>query len=464
MSIRLECLGLCVRAREAPPRLAEESKSIVNMADPKRALLEEAVIHLEKAVSLVGDNHRYQAALGKALLLLGAPDRARGPLLTSFQTGAPPQVSYLLGVASMELKELEEAENYASTAIEQSPGFGRAHTLRACCREERGDREGAIYDYRAAISLGVASPEARLHLALLLLEEVPGLCPGADALREVGEVLAEGSFGSLASIQLYLDGCRLYGEGRYSDAYGCFGRSTALPPPKAGLWKGACLLMQGRDAAATNDLVLAESDPQLASSVELLRTQGARIGVWPLALGLSTLPRVPLLRAVPDRGGQTAETLPPTVGPRTELSPAGSIPATVCDFDPSAGSRDPEGTRISPSSPVGARPKETELMPPPPSFPRTPRRVELHDDFPSTPKRTELSPSAKEMAEVPETEVDPSSPLPEGTLLMPPADDWSVEIEEETRPDGTSLMPPLGPRTEGRPPSSGEADLREAGQ
>lgn len=117
-------------------------------------LLQEATRHLERAVELAPRSARYAALLGETYLVRGEPEEAVAPLALSYQEDPHPRAAYAVALSLLVCGRPEEAQSWATAALEESQALVRAREVRGWARAACGDAQRAAWDLRAVLGVG----------------------------------------------------------------------------------------------------------------------------------------------------------------------------------------------------------------------------------------------------------------------------------------------------------------------
>jgi tetratricopeptide (TPR) repeat protein len=129
--------------------------------------VDEAIIHLTRAVEIEPDYQFGHYNLGAALLQTGQTDEAISELRTALKINPnDPKAYFTLANALAKKGDQNEAIAYYGRALRLTPDFPDAHTNLANLMLERGNASGALEHYREALRLQPKNPQAHYNLAV----------------------------------------------------------------------------------------------------------------------------------------------------------------------------------------------------------------------------------------------------------------------------------------------------------
>ena len=145
--------------------------------------VDEAIIHLRRAVAIEPDYQFGHYNLGTALLQIGQTNEAVSELRTALKINPnDPKAYYTLGNALSKKGEHDEAAASYERAVTLQPDFPDAQCNLANLLLEKGEIDRALAHYRAALQLEPNNPAAHYNLAVGLVHKGE-LDPAIDELK-----------------------------------------------------------------------------------------------------------------------------------------------------------------------------------------------------------------------------------------------------------------------------------------
>jgi tetratricopeptide (TPR) repeat protein len=128
---------------------------------------DEALVELNKAISICPDSGVYYSKRGQAYMGLNNKTKALEDFSKAVQLSPKsPDGYYQLGLYYFNLDDFDKAFENFTAAINIAPTYD-AHMYRAQCCERSNKMTSAIYDYGQAISMRPSDPEAYYRRALI---------------------------------------------------------------------------------------------------------------------------------------------------------------------------------------------------------------------------------------------------------------------------------------------------------
>ena len=157
--------------RETPR--SPDPHNVAGMALSAMGRHSEAAKSFFKATQIAPNFDNARRNLAQALILDGKTDKAR-QVLTGFLKKNPLDETgwYLLGQCEMVAGNLSAAEDATTQAIDAARAVARHKNQRAAIREKRGNLDGAIADYEAALQANPQSVETLVNMSLPLARQL----------------------------------------------------------------------------------------------------------------------------------------------------------------------------------------------------------------------------------------------------------------------------------------------------